>query len=51
MDAFVSKGMSLTTAKRIRVRLLKMGVIVKEEDTYRLVNRQWRGVLKKFGMN
>ena len=51
MDALVSKGMSLTTAKRIRVRLLKMGVIVKEEDTYRLVNRQWRGILKKSSMN
>ena len=51
MDALVSKGMSLTTAKRVRIRLLKMGVIVKEEDTYRFVNRQWRGVLKKSGMD
>ena len=51
MDALISKGMSLTTAKRTRVRLLMAGVIVKEEDTYRLVNRQWRGVLKKSGMN
>ena len=51
MDALVSKGMSLTTAKRVRIRLLKLGVIVKEEDTYRFVNRQWRGVLKKSGMD
>ena len=51
MDALVSKGMSLTTAKRIRLRLLKLGVIVKEEDTYRFVNRQWREVLKKSGID
>ena len=51
MDALVSKGMSLTTAKRVRLRLLKLGVIVKEEDTYRFVNRQWRGILKKSGLD
>ena len=51
MDALMSKGMSLTSAKRVRIRLLKVGVIVKEEDTYRFVNRQWRGVLKKSGMD
>ena len=51
MDALVSKGMSLTTAKRVRVRLLKMGVIVKEEDTYRFVHRKWRRVLRQSGRN
>ena len=48
MEALVSSGVSLSTAKRDRVRLLEMGIIVKEGDNYRFANRQWRSNLKKY---
>ena len=46
MEALVSSGISLTTAKRIRVRLLDMQIIEKEGETYCFKNRKWRYVLK-----
>lgn len=47
MDALVSEGMSLASAKRARVRLLKMQIIVQEGNKYRFVHRKWRGVFDK----
>ena len=47
IEALVSEGMSKTSAKRARQRLLKMQVIVKEGDVYRFGNRKWRGKLEK----
>lgn len=47
MEALQGEGMSPTTAKRVRRRLLKMGVIVQEANIYRFVNRRWRGRLEK----
>ena len=47
IDALCSEGMSKTTAKRARQRLLKMQVLVKEGDVYRFGNRKWRGLLDK----
>lgn len=49
IEALVSSGLSLTTSKRIRARLLKMKIIVQEEDTYRFVHRKWRNLLQKEG--
>lgn len=51
IDALVSSGLSLATSKRIRSRLLKMKIIVQEEDTYRFVHRKWRKLLQKEGGN
>lgn len=47
IDALVSEGMSKSSAKRARARLLKMQVLVKEDDWYRIGNRKWRGLLSK----
>ena len=47
IDALCSEGMSKTTAKRARQRLLKMQVLVKEGDVYRFGKRKWRGLLDK----
>ena len=47
MEALVSEGMSQSSAKRARIRLLKMQVIVKEGDKYKFVHRKWRGILDK----
>lgn len=47
MEALVSEGMSQSSAKRARIRLLKMQIIVKEGDKYKFVHRKWRGILDK----
>lgn len=47
IDALVSVGLTESTAKRYRIRLLKMGVIVKEEESYRFAHRKWRSKLEK----
>ena len=47
MEALISEGLSPSSAKRARHRLLKKQVIVKEGDTYRFVHRKWRGLLGK----
>lgn len=47
MDVLISSGVSLSTAKRDRISLLEMGIIVQEGDSYRFGNRQWRSNLKK----
>ena len=49
MDALRSSGVSLSTAKRIRSRLLDMQIIEQEDETYRFKNRKWRLVLKNKG--
>lgn len=45
--ALNSEGISTTSAKRCRKRLLELGVIVKQADSYRFANREWRGRLEK----
>ena len=47
MGALCSSGIALTTAKRIRARLLDMKVIEQEGDMYHFQNRKWRFKLKK----
>lgn len=47
MEMLISSGLSLSTAKRIRIRLMDMEIIVKEGDNYRFANRQWRSNLKR----
>ena len=47
MEALISEGLSPSSAKRARHRLLKKQVIVKEGDTYRFAHRKWRGLLDK----
>ena len=47
MEALVSEGMSQSSAKRARIRLLKMQIIVKEGGKYKFVHRKWRGILDK----
>ena len=49
MDALRSSGVSLSTAKRIRSRLLDMQIIEQEGETYRFKNRKWRVLLKNRG--
>ncbi len=49
MDALRSSGISISTAKRIRFRLLDMQIIEQEDETYRFKNRKWRLVLKNRG--
>ena len=49
MDALRSSGISISTAKRIRFRLLDMQIIEQEDETYRFKNRKWRLVLKNKG--
>ncbi len=49
IEALVSEGMSKPSAKRVRIRLLKLKVIVKEGTTYRFGNRKWRALLDKQG--
>ena len=46
MDALRSSGISLSTAKRIRNRLMEMQIIEQEGETYRFKNRKWRVLLK-----
>lgn len=46
MDALRSSGITLSTAKRIRSRLLAMQVIEQEGDVYRFKSRKWRVQLK-----
>ena len=46
MDALHSSGISLTTAKRIRIRLLEMQILVHEGDRYTFKSRKWRVLLK-----
>ena len=46
MEVLLSSGISLSTAKRDRVRLIEMGIVVKEGDSYRFANRKWRSNLK-----
>jgi len=47
IEALVSEGMSKATAKRTRVRLLNMQIIVREGDAYRFSNRKWRALLDR----
>ena len=47
MNALLSTGMSLSSAKRIRPRLLEMEILVHEEDKYSFKSRKWRVNLKK----
>lgn len=49
IDALQEEGFSESKARRCRKRLLSMKIIEQQGDVYRFVNRQWRGVLKKFG--
>lgn len=46
MDALRSSGISLSTAKRIRSRLLDMQIIEQEGETYRFKSRKWRVLLR-----
>ena len=46
MDALHSSGISVSTAKRIRTRLLDMEIIEQEGETYRFKSRKWRVHLK-----
>jgi hypothetical protein len=47
IDAMASVGIGMSTAKRYRIRLLKMGIIVKEGENYRFTHRKWRSKLEK----
>ena len=47
IDAMASVGIGMSTAKRYRIRLLKMGIIVKEGENYRFAHRKWRSKLEK----
>ena len=47
IDTLRSHGFSISTAKRIRARLLAMKIIEKEGDIYRFASRKWRGGLEK----
>ena len=49
MDVLRSSGISLSTAKRIRSRLMEMQIIEQEGEIYRFKNRKWRMVLKNRG--
>ena len=49
MDAFRSSGITLSTAKRIRFRLIEMQIIVQEGEIYHFKSRKWRLVLKNKG--
>ena len=42
MEALHSSGYSLTSAKRVRMRLLEMEIIEQEGETYRFKSRKWR---------
>lgn len=46
MDALCSAGLSVSTAKRIRARLLEMEIIVQEGNDYSFKSRKWRVLLK-----
>ena len=46
MEALCSNGLSLSTAKRIRTRLVDMQIIVHEVDKYTFKHRKWRVLLK-----
>ena len=46
MDALGSAGFSLSSAKRIRIRLLEMQIIGQEGDKYAFMSRKWRVLLK-----
>ena len=46
MDALCSSGLSLSTAKRIRTRLVDMQILVHEGDKYTFKHRKWRVLLK-----
>ena len=48
-DSQRSSGISISTAKRIRFRLLDMQIIEQEDETYRFKNRKWRLVLRNKG--
>ena len=49
MEALRSSGISLSTAKRIRSRLMEMQIIEQEGETYRFKSRKWRLLLKNRG--
>ncbi|MBR5541636.1 MAG: DUF3987 domain-containing protein [Bacteroides sp.] len=49
MEALQTEGFSESGAKRCRRRLLALEIIEQQEDIYRFMNRQWRGVLKNLG--
>ena len=46
MGALGSAGFSLSSAKRIRIRLLEMQIIEQEGDKYAFMSRKWRVLLK-----
>ena len=46
MDALRSSGITLSTAKRIRFRLIEMQIIVQEGEIYHFKSRKWRVWLK-----
>jgi RecG-like helicase len=46
IEALCSEGLSQSSAKRTRQRLLDRQVIVHEGETYRFMNRLWRSRLK-----
>ena len=48
IEALNSEGISRSSAKRCRQRLLEMKIIVQQGDSYRFVNRQWRGKFEKY---
>lgn len=49
VDALVSEGLSMPTAKRTRRRLLKMQIIVQEGNVYRFIHNKWRAIFDKKG--
>ena len=49
IEALQEEGFSESKARRCRKRLLSMKIIEQQGDVYRFGNRQWRGILKKFG--
>jgi len=47
MTALHSAGLSLSTAKRVRIRLMDMKIIEKEGDMYHFVSRLWKSKLRR----
>ena len=48
IGALVSEGLTDTTARRYRQRLLNMEIIEQQEDKYCFTTRKWRVKLEKF---
>ena len=48
IDALISEGLTDTTARRYRQRLLNMEIIEQQDDKYCFTTRKWRVKLEKF---